>query len=70
MQPHGCLQYVAYLVAKAMGIRIIITEQIYQLKNRFICAKSLEAMGKVEFRFKQKKIIKRLSTSMKKIYFI
>ena len=53
--PHGCLQYVAYLVAKAMGIRIIITEQIYQLKNRFICAKSLEAMGKVEFRFKQKK---------------
>ena len=50
--PHAGLPYVAYLVAKALNIKIIITEQIYQLKNRFICCKSLDRMGYRDYNFK------------------
>lgn len=50
--PHAGLQYVAYLVAKTLNIKIVITEQIYQLENRFICCKSLERMGYRDYNFK------------------
>lgn len=50
--PHAGFNYVGYLVAKAMKIKIIITEQILQLENRFMCCKDIERFGKRDFRFR------------------
>lgn len=46
--PHGSIPFVAYLVAKAMNLKIIVCEQIYQLRNSFICADSIDTMGNVK----------------------
>ena len=43
--PHAPLQFMAYVVAKALGIKIIITEQEWFEKDRFMCFRSLDLLG-------------------------
>lgn len=43
--PHGPVPFMAYVVANALGIKIIITEQAWYAKERFLCFHSLERIG-------------------------
>ena len=43
--PHGPVPFMAYVVAKALDIKIIITEQEWFEKDRFMCFRSLDLIG-------------------------
>lgn len=43
--PHGPVPYMAYVVAKIMNLKVIITEQNYFAIDRFMCFSSLERIG-------------------------
>ncbi len=43
--PHGPIPFMAYVVAKALGIKIIMTEQEWFEKDRFMCFRSLDMIG-------------------------
>lgn len=45
--PHCPIHFMCYLVAKSMNLKLVICEQLYHLKNAFICADSIENMGKL-----------------------
>lgn len=43
--PHAPVQFMAYVVAKSLNIKIIITEQEWFTKDRFMCFRSLNLIG-------------------------
>ena len=43
--PHAPIQFMAYVVAKSLGIKIILTEQNWFIKDRFMCFRSLDLIG-------------------------
>lgn len=47
--PHAGITYMAYVVAKILNVKILITEQICQIQNRFICFKDLQRVGYRDF---------------------
>lgn len=49
--PHEGVEYMAYVVAKVLKVKIIITAQICQLQNRFTCFKDVMRYGYNDFKF-------------------
>jgi hypothetical protein len=43
--PHGAVPFMAYVVAKALNVKIIMTEQAWFIKNRFMCFRSINLLG-------------------------
>lgn len=43
--PHGPIPFMAYVVAKTLGIKIIITEQEWFTQDRFMCFREIERIG-------------------------
>ena len=49
--PHGGFQYIAYLLAKEMNIKVIMTSQMPHIHNRFMCCKTIARFGCRDFNF-------------------